>query len=299
MTWPLRATLLACLGLALWLPAARAASEPTMETACFHASDRTRLCYVEQAAATPGPTLVFVPGWTMPAAIWEKQLAHFAGKVSLIAFDPRGQGNSAVPDDGYTLERRTQDLDELLGHFPGRSFVLVGWSLAALESLAYIDRYGAGRLRGLVLVDSSLGLGDDPPPQEGENPFFAELLTQREKTLRDFAAAIFRDDPGPALAETILASALKTNVDNSIRLLSYGKPRSYWRGIVETTALPILYAVTPRYADQAQALKMRQPQAMVDIFAEAGHALFHDDAGRFNAALEDFLQRIALPSASP
>jgi pimeloyl-ACP methyl ester carboxylesterase len=44
-------------------------------SAQFRTSDGVELRYLE---AGSGPTLVFVPGWTMPAEIWEHQLRHFA-----------------------------------------------------------------------------------------------------------------------------------------------------------------------------------------------------------------------------
>ena len=96
----------------------------SMKTFCFDTSDQVRLCYSEQLLTdTSTPLLVFIPGWTMPASLWEKQLAYFSGKYSLVAFDPRGQGASAAPNFGYTLERRVQDIKELLDRFPDRSFL--------------------------------------------------------------------------------------------------------------------------------------------------------------------------------
>lgn len=265
-----------------------------VQTACFDSSDGVRLCYRGHLLDDPAkPLLVFIPGWTMPASLWERQLAHFAGRYSVVAFDPRGQGESAAPDSGYTLDRRTQDIHELLDRFPGRPVVLVGWSLAVLESLAYVDRYGEGRLSGLVLVDNSIGEGPAGPEPTGENPFFAELRADREDAVRKFAAAIFRNDPGAAVRERVVASALKTRVEDSIRLLSYGKPRTYWKENIYRVTRPILYLVTPRYGDQAQALAHKHPDAATRIFADARHALFWDEADAFNLVLDEFMQRLA------
>jgi len=265
----------------------------TLHTACFDTSDAVRLCYVERLLGdASAPILVFIPGWTMPAALWEKQLAYFSGKYSVVAFDPRGQGASAAPDFGYTLERRTQDIKELLDRFPERPVILVGWSLAVFESLAYVREYGAGRLRGLVLVDNSIGEGPETPARTGENPFFEELRTNRAETLRKFVAAIFREDPGVQLQDRVLASALKMDVEDSIRLLSYPRPRTYWKETLYTIALPILYLVTPRWTEQATELTHRHPQATSQIFEHAGHALFWDEADPFNRALHDFIERL-------
>ena len=283
------------LGLALSPAHAESQAKP-LNTVCFDSSDQVRLCYSAALLSDASkPLLVFIPGWTMPASIWEKQLAYFSGKYSIVAFDPRGQGASAVPDCGYTLERRVQDIQELLERFPDRSFVLVAWSLAVFESLAYVRQYGESRLMGLVLVDNSIGEGPDEPVgpvPTGENPFFAELRTQREETLRDFVAAIFQTAPDRQLQEQILTSALKMPVEDSIRLLSYPRPRAYWRETLHQVSKPVLYLVTPKWSDQAKALTQKHPQATAQIFEHAGHALFWDEADQFNLALDEFINSL-------
>jgi len=40
----------------------------------FKTSDGVRIHYLE---AGSGKAIVFIPGWTMPAWIWEKQIAEF------------------------------------------------------------------------------------------------------------------------------------------------------------------------------------------------------------------------------
>jgi microsomal epoxide hydrolase len=51
--------------------------------------------------------------------------------------------------------------------------------------------------------------------------------------------------------------------------------------------------VTPRLRSQAEAVAQRHPAPTVEIFETAGHALFVDEAVRFNASLEEFLARKA------
>jgi microsomal epoxide hydrolase len=285
----------ACFGLT-FSQAQAEGQETHLKHTCFDTSDQVRLCYAERLLDDASlPILVFIPGWTMPAAIWEKQLAYFSGKTSIVAFDPRGQGASTAPDFGYTLERRVQDIRELLERFPERSFILVGWSLAVLESLAYVEQYGESRLRALVLVDNSIGEGPAGAASSGKNPFFEQLRTKRKETVRSFAQAIFRTRPGSRMQEQILASALKMRVEDSIRLLSYPKPRAYWKEIIYQVSIPILYLVTSKWGDQANALTQRHPNATARIFEQSGHALFWDEADQFNLAIDDFVRRLEHP----
>lgn len=236
------------------------------------------------------PLLVFIPGWTMPAAIWQQQLSHFAGKLPLAAFDPRGQGDSAVPSVGYSLERRAQDLREFLDCFPGRNCVLVAWSLAVFEVLAYIDLCGQDRLQGLVLVDNTLGETVAPPTAAGENPFFHALRADRDAAVEEFIDLMFHVSPPAEIRAMIRASMLKMNVEDSISLLSHGRPSAYWRTIVERITRPILYLVTSRWAAQAELLMKKHARIRAHVFENAGHALFWDEAQQFNHLLADFVR---------
>ena len=41
--------------------------------------------------------------------------------------------------------------------------------------------------------------------------------------------------------------------------------------------------------------RLHDPQAQTAMFPDAGHALFVDDASRFDALLEDFIERRVSP----
>ena len=43
--------------------------------------------------------IALIPGWSMPATIWQKQLEQFGQRYHTLALDPRGQGESQVPID--------------------------------------------------------------------------------------------------------------------------------------------------------------------------------------------------------
>jgi microsomal epoxide hydrolase len=121
----------------------------------FQTSDGVKLHYLETGS---GPSLVFVPGWTMPAEIWEHQLRFFSTTHRVVALDPRGQGLSEKPAYGYQPSRRALDIGELLDHLGGGPAVVAGWSLAMQEVLVLTHEYGTGNIRAVVLVDHSIDL---------------------------------------------------------------------------------------------------------------------------------------------
>lgn len=273
---------------AAWGASARQSEQSTgpVTSAYFQASDGVRLRVLEGTPRRVSgrlPVLAFVPGWSMPASIWQAQLSAFAERYRVAALDPRGQGQSDVPALGYTAERRARDIAEFVERYP--RVVLIGWSLGALEALEYVHRFGAKQVEALVLVDSSVG--EEPPPPPGH--FLQDLRADRAKALDAFIRAIFRS-PRPADEhKQLLEGAVRMPLQASIDLLSYPYPREHWRNIARAFEKPLLYAVTPQFAEQAGNLSRNRPGTRIEIFAEAGHALFVDEPQRFNALLESFL----------
>jgi pimeloyl-ACP methyl ester carboxylesterase len=128
----------------------------------FETSDGLQLHYLE--AGSGERTLLFVPGWLMPAAVFEAQLAGLSREFRVIAFDPRSQGLSQVSPGSHRPEIRLRDMNELLTAASVGDFILAGWSLGVLETLDFIEQHRPSRLRGLILIDNSIGEGNPPPP---------------------------------------------------------------------------------------------------------------------------------------
>jgi len=232
--------------------------------------------------------IVMVPGWSMPASIWQHQLAEFGRSYHTLAIDPRGQGESQVPTDGFTAERRASDLKELLD--PLSNVLLIGWSLGAIESLQYVHMFGAGQLAGMVLVDSSVG--EEPAPAPGDT-FLQALRDNRDETLDGFVRAIFKSARSNPEIAAMVDGAKRISVEQSIALLSYPFPRTHWKEIAHAFTKPLLYVVTPQFAEQAANLQKNRPGTEVEIFVESGHTLFVDEPERFNALIRRFAESLA------
>ncbi len=252
----------------------------------FTSSDGVRLHYLE---AGHGRTIVFVPGWTMPAWIFDRQIEDFSRRYHVVAFDPRGQGDSAIPSGGYEPTRRGQDIGELIAKFGPDPVLLVGWSLGVLDALAYVHASGDSALAGLVLVDNSVG--EDPPPQPSPRVIRPGPKLVREMMMRNFVHGMFVQPQPPAWLARLTEAALRTPIAAANALLAYPVPRTYWKEAVYAARRPVLYLVRPRFAGQAGNLAAHHPLAETMVLTGVGHALFVDDASRFDAILQDFIRR--------
>src|SRR5262245_52146249 len=259
----------------------------------FETSDGITLSFLEsggQHATAESLTIALIPGWSMPAAIWRWQLESFGQQYHTLALDPRGQGESQSPSDGFNAERRARDLKEFFE--PYGKVLLIGWSLGAIESLQYIYMFGSERLAGLVLVDSSVGEEPAPPPG---GTFLQALRDDRDKTLDDFVRAIFKKPPSDEAVAALVNGAKRMPVEKSVDLLSYPFPRTHWKEIAYRFDKPLLYVVTPQFAAQAENLQKNRPGTEIEIFRDAGHALFVDEPERFNESVLRFARRLSHP----
>lgn len=278
-------------------------------------SDGVRLHLLEAAARTSpaqAPVIVLlVPGWSMPATIWRRQMAlSGAGVAAVVALDPRGQGQSDVPGGGFHIDRRADDLNEVVSHLLGTAqgakprLVLVGWSLGALEALHYLRRHGEAEIAGLVLVDSSIGEGPAPdaPSAAGSAPrtngFADELRRDRRAALKNFMRAIFRQPPPQAELDALTDAALRLPLEASLALFPSTLPREHWQSATRSFTKPLLYALTPQFEAQAASLRKHRPATQIELFPQAGHALFADEPERFNRMLSAFIAALSAPSAT-
>lgn len=265
-----------------------------IRSATFTTSDGVRLHVVEAtprgpdgAGAATMPVVALVPGWSMPAHIWQPQLAALGASRHVAALDPRGQGESEIPERGFNIERRAADVREFVARY-GR-VVLVGWSLGALEALQYVHRYGDAALEALVLIDSSVG--EDPPPPATQ--FIEALQQDRRATIETFVREMFSSPRTALEVDPLVDAALRMPLEASLSLFPRGVPREHWRDIARAFSKPLLYVVTEQFAAQAQNLLRNRPGTRIEVFEAAGHALFVDEPDRFNRLLVAFVDEIA------
>jgi len=172
----------------------------------FKTSDGVRIHYLE---AGNGKSIVFIPGWTMPAWIWEKQIGELSKKYHVVAVDPRSQGESDKPTYGHLPETRARDYKELVDHLGLKSPVLVGWSLACGELVVYAKEFGLDNVGGLVLVDGLLS--DKPIPEMfgGMSGWMNQLQQDRQKNADGFVRSMYKNAQPEEYIERVIAGSLQ------------------------------------------------------------------------------------------
>ena len=172
-----------------------------------------------------GLPVIFVHSFAGSAAHWSAQLEHLRKKRRAVAFDLRGHGMSAPPDDGdYAIRSLATDIGAVADKLRLVRFVLVGHSIGGAAAIAYAGMH-PDRVAGLVLAGAPGKVRSDQARKvlsalEGDydnamRPYWDKLLSgakpdvrakieremktmSKEASLRIIRAA-FDFDPLPAL----------------------------------------------------------------------------------------------------
>ena len=260
-----------------------------MKDAFFTTSDGVRLHYLIGGS---GQIVLFIPGWTMPAEIWQRQIEHFSPDYCVVALDPRSQGSSDKPEEGNYPARRAQDYKELIDHL-GSPVVLVAWSIAVYEAMIYVEIFGTHQWKGLVLVDIMLHDPSIPEDRARRYEFLHSLQADRKQFAATFIRSMYRRPQPEKYLEGIIAASLHTPTNSAVALLAELAVKNDIRPALTKIKIPVLAAMTPRNRLAAELVTAMVPDSQAEIFENAGHCLFVDEADRFNSLLKGFLEKLA------
>lgn len=253
--------------------------------------------YYEVSGA--GHPLVMLHGHLLDSGQWDDQVAAFAPHYQVIRYDARGFGQSSLPPAPYAHH---EDLYTLLHHLGIDHAYLMGCSGGGATIIDFALAYPA-MVDALILVGTSIGgyqpAGPPPPPllamgeamQNGDTTRAVELSLQlftdgprrtpdqvnpqvRERT-RTMTTRLFARPPVPeAVQQSIEPPAIT-------RLSALRAPTLV---IVGSEDQPPLH-------DIADLLTTQVVSAQRIVIPDAGHHPNLEQAGLFNQAVQQFLQK--------
>jgi non-heme chloroperoxidase len=256
----------------------------------FKTSDGIRIHYLETGSGQP---IVFIPGWTMPAWIWQKQIDEFSKKYRVIAVDPRSQGESDKPPYGHLPETRARDYKELVDHLRLQQPVLVAWSMGCGELMKYAEQFGSDNVSGFVLVDGFLS--DKPSPEmfAALSGWMNQLQQDRRKQADGFVRSMFRKPQTEDYLKRVIDASVQVPADTAVVLIYNMIAVKGFSGSFARINRPVLFVYQPDTQGSADFLKSKLGDKIrLERFDDEGHALFVDNPEKFNRLLEGFLQSL-------
>jgi microsomal epoxide hydrolase len=253
----------------------------------FRTSDGITLHYFD-AGKSDAPAVIFIPGWTMAADIFEPQINGLQKDFRVIALDPRSQGDSEKAADGNTLDRRALDTKELIDHLQLRDVTLVGWSNGVADVITYTAVNGTSQLRGVVLVDGLVKFDSDQI-RGAMNGMLQRFQADRAKFADGFVRSMYASKPSEDYIAHVKAQAAKMPTNTAVTVMFNVVSKGDLLPALTKIDKPILYICEEYLAAQGTLVQTASPKARVEVIKGVAHALFVDDPEKFNKLLADFI----------
>jgi pimeloyl-ACP methyl ester carboxylesterase len=250
------------------------------------------------AGPVEGPTVVFVPGATLPMFVWDDLAASLASSgFRTIRYDLLGRGGSAAPRIRYDAELFDRQLTELLDVLEdGRPVHLVSLAFGALISAGFAERHPA-RVRSLTYVaPDGFGVELSPAARMLLRPVVGEALLGLAGTrillsrLADYSDRVeVVEQLRTRFRPYVSAPGYQRAVLSSVRNMPIHDAEALYR---HNRAIPTLVLwgrddrVTP--LPRPEALAAAMPAARVQIFDATGHLPQVERLTETAAALRSF-----------
>ncbi len=257
----------------------------------------TRLFFAEGGE---GPeTIVFSHGLLFDRRIFDRQVAHFRDRFRCIAYDHRGQGESAAPPSGYDMNTLAADAAALIERLDATPCHFVGLSMGGFVGL----RLAINRpelLRSLVLIGTSA----DPEPWAHLPRYHLMRMVARWLGLRlvvdrimglMFSAAFLQDEDRRTLRETWRDRLLQNDPRTIVRPVDGVIRRAGVADCLGAIRTPTLIIVgehdTTTPPVRAERLHDGIKGSVLVRVARAGHITTVEQPEAVNRAMETFLQK--------
>jgi pimeloyl-ACP methyl ester carboxylesterase len=257
--------------------------------------------HVDEAGNPDGQPVLFLHGFSQCRLAWSKQLdSDLTNDLRLVVPDLRGHGLSDKPRDAYgDPQLWADDVRAILDALDLERPILVVWSYG-LPIGDYLRAYGEERLGGINLVGAATKLASDaalavigPEFLALVPTFFSTDVEESVRGLDAFVRLCVYSEPSPrdlyfmlgynaVVPPHVRQGLLSRAVDNDDVLARLSIPVLITHGAEDRVVLP---AAAEQHAATI-------PHARASYYPGVGHALFWEDAGRFNQELRDFAGQV-------
>ncbi|WP_161624828.1 non-ribosomal peptide synthetase [Streptomyces spectabilis] len=271
-------------------PAAASAAAVTTATTATKATtattatsaDGNRIRYRVRGS---GPTaLVLIHGLGCDASYWDRQLAHFADRCTVVALDLAGHGGSGGTRQKWTVEAFAEDVVAVVEQEGLDDVVLVGHSLGGPVMLA-AERLLGGRVRGLVGVDT---LHDFEPKALSAEQLdrFVRTFSEQPVEARELFLDGARDD--------LVALVARTREETGAAVVSaaFREMLTYLQDVPKHFDVPLVLINSTSWMP-TNLTAARRYGVEVELVDGVGHFVMLEAPLTFNAILRRHLEQIA------
>lgn len=250
-----------------------------------------------------GKPIVLIHGWPLSNAMYEYQYQFFIEKgYRVIGITLRGFGKSDKPYGAYNYDIYAQDLHLVLEKLDIKDALLGGFSMGGAIAIYYLSKFANTRISKLALfgaaaplwtqredyplgfttdaVDDLIALSKTNRPQLLEN--FGKIFAASESALPAGIAAwlgAINMEASPYATTQSLIALRDTDLREELSKINV--PTAIFHGAND---------VICEYA-LAELMHKKINNSYIVRFSNSGHALFYEEAEKFNTELLAFLKK--------
>mgnify|MGYP003575722593 CR=1 FL=1 len=200
-----------------------------------------------------------------------------------VAFDFRDHGRSEkVTGNAFHPRSLAADILSVADHLDLKRFVLVGHSMGGSAAVAFTDAHPE-RVDGLVLCGTP-----GKTPQELSDPIIASLKSENYQQVMDQYMQKLLNGAREDVKELVMQEMRKMSKENFISVITTLFNYDPLPALKRYNG-PLLIITTTREKEQANTLASQMPDAETQVIEGTSHWPQLDQAGAFNAILDDFL----------
>ena len=249
-----------------------------------------------------GSPLVFVHGWAMSGAVWQKQLDHFSGTHRVFAMDLPGHGLSAPLKEPLSIPRCGEELARFLDEERLEGAALIGWSLGA-QVVCHAALLNPARVAKLAVVSGTPCFTAPAKDARWAVPtikskwFARQIRADFENVLKGFILTFFASGESiPPEEEAVIKELFFKHTPDRASALALldDLHTSDIREELRRIAVPSLIVhgqgdrIVPSEVTGVWS-GLLASRANIVLIPGCGHAPFLTRPGLFNSALETFL----------
>ncbi len=244
-----------------------------------------------------GPPLLFVHGFGMSHSVWENQVHEFSNSFRCITLDLRGHGASDKPAQGYSIEQNANDVYNLIKQLQLENPVFVGWSLGVAIAIHFAKLYSKV-LSKAVLVGGTPCWGRLPDFEHGHSQsdiesWLQEIIENRPLWTGGFVANLGHKEFDPMTSAWLFNQAMQVPLHATAKTIEDSRHADL-RPYLSAFDCPVLLLHGKHDAlDSVDAAKYMQSEirdARLVVFEDSGHAVFLEEAIKFNDELRKFIE---------
>jgi 3-oxoadipate enol-lactonase len=110
-----------------------------------------------------GPWLVFIHQLAGDLSVWDQMAGYFRNDFTVLRYDLRGHGETAVSPDPFTIDDLADDLAVLLDRLGAPSAHVVGLSIGAMVAQKFAINH-ADKVESLTVVGAPAFISEDARP---------------------------------------------------------------------------------------------------------------------------------------